>query len=101
MAAKRKAKARARARPLKPATDRQSEFLAAIARLTERLGRAPTAADIGRELGITRKGARPQLNALRDKGLVRDVPIVIRGGWALTDAAPSADALADTVRVAK
>lgn len=104
MAAKRKVKTtRARVRPRKPATDRQKGFLGAIGKLATPGSQAPTAAAIGRELGITRKGARPQLDALREKGLVREVPIVIRGGWELTDAGRRAleladDAFADTER---
>jgi len=71
------------------ATDRQRAFLDAIRRLSEQGQTAPTAADIARELGITRKGARPQLQALEQKGLIEGVEVTIRQGWRLTDAGES------------
>ena len=80
----------ARRKPRPPSsrapTDRQKAFLAAVRRLLETTGKAPTAADVARELGITRKGARPQLQALEDKGYLEGVEITIRAGWRLTDA---------------
>ena len=70
--------------PAPVATDRQQEFLDAVQALTGELGRAPNAAEVGKRLGITRRGARLQLQALAAKGLVVDVPKVVSSGqWAL------------------
>jgi predicted ArsR family transcriptional regulator len=85
MAAKR---ARARspfvAAPARPATDRQSEFLAAVAALTLANGEPPSASAVAAWLGISRIGARQQLKALEAKGLLVDVPRVVSSGkWAL------------------
>jgi predicted ArsR family transcriptional regulator len=55
--------------------------------LTDQLGRAPSAAEIGDHLGITRLGARSQLQALEAKGLLKDIPKTVSSGqWALTEA---------------
>jgi predicted ArsR family transcriptional regulator len=68
----------------RPATDRQEQFLAAIAELTEALGQAPSANAIAERLGVTPKGARQQLQALAAKGLAEDVPKVVSSGqWAI------------------
>lgn len=70
-----------------PPTDRQREFLAAVAKLHAE-GRDASAIAIAAELGIDRTGTRSQLGALARKGLVVDVPKVVSSGkWALTDAA--------------
>lgn len=71
----------------RPPTDRQKDFLAAVVALTDTLERPPNAKEIGDYLGITRLGARRQLQNMADKGLLRDVPKVISSGqWALTRA---------------
>lgn len=70
----------------KPATDRQKDFLAVVRRLKAATGKRPTAAAVARELGITRKGARQQLDALRAKGFTTAVEVVILDGWDLTPA---------------
>lgn len=69
----------------RPVTDRQTAFLAAIGDLAEDGANAPTTTQVGRQLGITRRGADTQLELLEKKGLVRSVPITIRGGWVLTE----------------
>ena len=77
--------------PARPATPRQRDFLATVHALTGELGRAPSAAEIGARLGITRLGARRQLQNLASKGLLRDVPKVVSSGqWALTPAGEAA-----------
>ncbi len=68
-------------------TDRQDAYLEAIERLTAELGSAPTAADVARQLGVSRKGVAKPLRALLRKGYLTDVPVVIRAGWALTEKA--------------
>lgn len=73
-------------RPPRPATDRQSAFLGAVGELTVRLGRAPSATEVAAHLGISRIGARKQLQNLASKGLLVDVPKVVSSGqWALTE----------------
>jgi len=73
--------------PPRPATDRQRDFLVAVAELTRELGRSPSAADIGARLGMSRQGAEKQLHALEAKGLLSDVPRMVRSGqWQLTEA---------------
>lgn len=68
-------------------TRRQKEFLRAVADLTANLGRAPSAGELGEHMGISRLGARGQLLRLAERGLLRDVPVVVSSGqWALTDA---------------
>lgn len=69
-----------------PPTSRQDEFLAAIGALTAELGRGPSTVEIAARMGITRDGCRSQLRALEKKGLIGDVPKVVRSGeWALTE----------------
>jgi response regulator of citrate/malate metabolism len=71
----------------RPATGRQEAFLEAIERLTAREGRAPSAVEIAERLGISRQCATRQLVVLERKGLLRDVPRMVRSGqWALTHA---------------
>lgn len=70
----------------KPPTDRQKDFLAVVLRLKAATGKRPTAAAVAREMGITRKGARQQLDALRAKGLATAAEVVIRDGWDVTPA---------------
>ena len=65
-------------------TPRQKAYLEAVRVLAPTLPQAPTAADVARHLGITRKGARQPLLALIRKGYLTDVPVVIRAGYALT-----------------
>ena len=73
--------------PARPATDRQRDFLAAVVELTAELGHAPSAADIAARLGMSRQGAEKQLHALETKGLLSDVPRMVRSGqWQLTEA---------------
>lgn len=69
--------------PGEPATDRQSEFLAVIGELAGELGRAPSAGEIAARMGITRLGARKQLQALARKGILKPAPITTMTGWAL------------------
>lgn len=85
MASKRpRAKSPYREAPARPATDRQSEFLAVVARLTAETGEPPSASAIAAAMGISRLGARQQLKALEAKGLLVDVPRVVSSGkWAL------------------
>ncbi len=74
-----------RKRPPRPATARQSEFLAAVVALTRELGRAPNATEVAARLGIGQTGARRQLMALEAKGLLTDLPkLVSSGQWAIT-----------------
>ena len=74
----------AQERPPLPPTARQDEFRAAIAALTQELGRGPSTGEIAARLGISRDGARAQLRALERKGLIGDVPKTVRSGrWAL------------------
>lgn len=73
--------------PPRPATARQSEFLACVRDMTRELGQAPSAERVGERMGISRLGARRQLQALEAKGLLRDIPKVVSSGqWALTEA---------------
>lgn len=68
-----------------PPTARQDEFRAAIAALTAELGRGPSTGEIAARLGVTRDGCRSQLRALEKKGIIGDVPKMVRSGrWALT-----------------
>lgn len=85
MAAKRpRAKSPFRAAPVRPATDRQNDYLAAVAQLTRELERAPNGAEVARHLGVSRQSATQQLQALEAKGLLVDVPRVVSSGkWAL------------------
>ena len=77
------------AAPRRPATDRQSEFLAVVATLTAETGEPPSASAIAARLGISRLGARHQLKALEAKGLLVDVPKVVSSGkWALVTPRP-------------
>lgn len=70
----------------RPATPRQLVFLKAVAELTAQLGRPPLPQEVGERIGVTRLGARRQLQALEKKGLLRDVPRVVSSGqWALTE----------------
>lgn len=64
-------------------TDRQEEFLAAVAGLTAELGRAPSSGEIADKLGITRLGARKQLQKLERQGRLAAAPITTMTGWAL------------------
>lgn len=80
-----------RKRPISPyrvprkATARQQEFLDAVAELTAELGRAPNAGQVAARIGVTRLGARRQLKALEEKGLLHDIPKTMSSGqWALT-----------------
>jgi predicted ArsR family transcriptional regulator len=74
-----------------PATARQRAFLVAVADLSRELEREPSAVEIAARLGITRSGARPQLRALKAKGLLVDVPKQVSSGkWALSPAALAA-----------
>jgi hypothetical protein len=68
----------------KPPTARQKDFVAVVRRLVAATGELPTAAAVAREMGITRKGALQQLDALRVKGYLTAVEVVIRDGWNLT-----------------
>ena len=78
-------------KPGRPPTARQRAFLGAVATLTRELGRAPSATEIGDRLGISRLGARRQLQDLEAKGLLLDVPRVVSSGqWALTPAGEKA-----------
>lgn len=75
------------AAPVKRLTDNQKRMVKVVARLTRELGRAPSAADVGTAVGMTRLGARRLLKALEAHGLLSDVPVVVSSGqWALTDA---------------
>ena len=66
-------------------TLRQTDFLKAVARVAAKLGHAPSASEIGRELGISRAGAAKQLHALEEKGLLQDMPVEVSSGkWRLT-----------------
>ncbi len=57
-----------------------------------RIGRPPRPAEVAERTGVTRLGARRQLQALEKKGLLQDVPkLVSSGQWALTPT--GADAL--------
>lgn len=67
-------------------SDRQRAYLDAVLVLAPTLPQAPSAADVARHLGITRKGARAQLRALVRKGYLAEVPVVIIAGFALTAA---------------
>lgn len=68
-------------------TTRQLEVLKAVRELATELGHQPTASDVARRLGITRLGARRQLQALEAKGLLSDVPIQVSSGkWEVTEA---------------
>lgn len=67
-----------------PPTARQDEFLAAIGALTAELGRGPSTVEVAARMGISRMGAFRQLQALERKGVIGDVPKVVRSGrWAL------------------
>ena len=68
----------------RPLSARQRAYLDAVRELTAPGREAPGAADVARHLGITRKGARPQLRALVRKGYLTQVPVVIIAGFALT-----------------
>lgn len=73
---------------LRPATDRQGEFLEAVVALTESLGHAPSNSDVARHMGVSRWGARRQLMALEQKGLLKDIPKVVSSDqWEITDTA--------------
>jgi len=67
-------------------TERQLEYLRAIAELTERLGYPPTVREIGEAVGVKSSStAMRTLEALRRKGLVEwapDSPRTIRLTWA-------------------
>lgn len=68
-------------------TKRQAEYLEALFELAAQLGRPPTSGEIASALGMTRYGARLQLQALEEMGLIADVPMEIRSGrWRLTAA---------------
>lgn len=68
-----------------PPTERQEAFRETIRALTAELGRGPSTVEIAARLGITHSGARQQLHALEARGLIADVPKVVRSGrWALT-----------------
>lgn len=69
--------------PQKAPTSRQDEFLAAVESLTSELGRAPSTGEVAARLGITRLGARKQLQALERSGRLRPAPITTLTGWAL------------------
>lgn len=88
-----RARPRGVAQRQKPATDRQEEFLEAVALLTERLGHAPSNNEVGEHMGVSRWWARKALMALASKGLVADVPKTVSSGqWALTETARKARA---------
>lgn len=61
------------------------DALAAAALLTDRLGHAPSATQIGAELGVSRQMAMKLCRELEARGLMVDPPVVIRAGkWTLT-----------------
>jgi DNA-binding IclR family transcriptional regulator len=71
--------------PAKRLTAHQKDFVALVARLAVKLGRAPSATDVAQETGTTRLGARRMLKACEAHGLLRDKPRVISSGeWELT-----------------
>ena len=65
-----------------PPTERQDEFLATVGELTAELGRAPSTGEIADRLGITRLGARKQLQKLEREGRLKPAPITTMTGWA-------------------
>lgn len=69
------------------ATDRQGEVLDAVRALIAQ-GERASAYAVAARLGIARQVAHRHLLALERKGLLADVPRVVRGGhWAPTPAA--------------
>lgn len=75
-----------RRRP-QPATDRQDEVLAVVRALIAE-GQRASSYTVGERLGCTRQVAQRHLLALERKGLLADVPKVVRGGhWTPTPAA--------------
>lgn len=75
-----------RGAPGKRFTKRQRQYLELLDRLTRKLGRPPSAQDMGEHSGISRLGARRLLTVLEQHGLAADVPKVVRSGqWALTE----------------
>jgi hypothetical protein len=72
--------------PGKRFTTHQRQFLAELAVLAKKLGKPPSAAEMGAHTGLSRLGARRVLMALEEHGLCADVPRVLRSGqWALTE----------------
>lgn len=69
-----------RARP----TAEQRQCMVVVARLWAELGHAPSATDVGRELGITRVSARSLMLRCKAKGWMRSPERVDVGEWALT-----------------
>lgn len=68
-------------------TTRQRDIVRAVLELGAELGHAPSASDVARKLGITRTGARWQLQRLERDGLLGDVPKVVSSGtWEVTEA---------------
>lgn len=73
--------------PTKAASEYDRDLIRAVETLTARLGEAPTATQVGAELGITRLGARKRLLRAQRLGWLEDVPKVISSGqWAVTKA---------------
>jgi SOS-response transcriptional repressor LexA len=71
--------------PPRPITPRQSAILDAVRALTRETGQAPSAADVGARLGISKQSALRQLRAIEVKGLVSDLPkLVSSGQWQVT-----------------
>lgn len=76
-----------RQRRERPATDRQDEVLAVVRALIAE-GERASAYTVAERLGCARQVAHRHLLALERKGLLADVPRVVRGGhWAPTPAA--------------
>lgn len=70
-----------------PATVRQEEVLSAVRALIA-AGERASAYSVGERLGCSRQVANRHLLALERKGLLADVPKVVRGGhWTPTPAA--------------
>lgn len=61
-------------------TERQDAFVAAIRTFQAKHARSPSTSDVAALVGVTREGARVQLHALERKGVIADVPKVVRSG---------------------
>lgn len=67
-------------------TDRQDAALEAVIILTDRLGRAPSAAEVGKQIGVTKAAARRLMLENTQNGLMTAPTMVVQGEWKATAA---------------